>query len=61
MTPSELRAALEELGMAQREFAFHVRVAPETVSRWINGHKPVPYWVEWKVIILRNERRHANG
>ena len=56
MTPPELRAALDELGISQREFAFAARVTPETVSRWANGKKPIPYWVEWKLELLRKER-----
>ena len=58
MTPSELRAALDGLGISQREFAFAARVTPETVSRWANGKKPIPFWVPWKLELLRRERQH---
>ena len=56
MTGPELRAALYALGMGQREFAYAVRVAPETVSRWCNGRKPIPHWIDWKLELMRRER-----
>ena len=33
----EIRQQLDALGLTQREFAEHLRVAPESVSRWLTG------------------------
>ena len=37
LAPVEIRRQLSKLGITQREFAGHLRIAPETVSRWMTG------------------------
>lgn len=37
LQPDEIRQQLELLGLTQREFAEHLRVAQESVSRWLTG------------------------
>jgi DNA-binding transcriptional regulator YiaG len=37
LQPEEIRHQLETLRLSQREFAEHLRVAPESVSRWLTG------------------------
>lgn len=36
--PDEIRRRLSELKLSQTSFANRMCVAPETVSRWLNGH-----------------------
>jgi YgiT-type zinc finger domain-containing protein len=36
--PADIRQRLTELQMSQSAFANRIGVAPETVSRWLNGH-----------------------
>ena len=36
--PHEIRQRLKELALTQTEFADRLGIAPETVSRWLNGH-----------------------
>ena len=42
MTPSEFRAAIERMGMDQRQAAGWLRVTEGAVSRWVNGLRPIP-------------------
>jgi DNA-binding transcriptional regulator YiaG len=37
LQPHDIRLRLDELGLTQRDFAARLGVAPETVSRWLNG------------------------
>jgi putative zinc finger/helix-turn-helix YgiT family protein len=37
LTPTQMRTGIEELGLKQQEFAERLGVAPETISRWLNG------------------------
>ncbi len=37
LPPEEIRRQLGVLGISQRTFASHLRIAPETVSRWMTG------------------------
>ena len=37
LQPDEIRAFLNQHGLTQRKFAEHLRVAEESVSRWLNG------------------------
>ena len=37
LQPEEIRQQLDALGLTQREFAEHLRVAQESVSRWLTG------------------------
>ena len=42
MTSSQLRQALEDLGMDQRQAAGWLRVTEGAVSRWVHGLRPIP-------------------
>jgi hypothetical protein len=42
MNSSELRVALETLGISQGELARRLGNRPETINRWINGVKGIP-------------------
>lgn len=42
MTSDELRQALEELGLDQREAADALGVSPSTVRHWLSGRHAVP-------------------
>jgi DNA-binding transcriptional regulator YiaG len=37
LQPEEIRELLSRYGLTQRKFAEHLRVAEESVSRWLNG------------------------
>lgn len=37
LTPAQIRKGIEQLGLKQQEFAGRLGVAPETISRWVNG------------------------
>jgi putative zinc finger/helix-turn-helix YgiT family protein len=37
LTPVQIRKGIETLGLQQQEFAERLGVAPETISRWVNG------------------------
>ena len=37
LQPDEIRQQLDALELTQRDFAEHLRVAQESVSRWLNG------------------------
>jgi putative zinc finger/helix-turn-helix YgiT family protein len=37
LQPEEIRALLQRYGLTQRKFAEHLRMAEESVSRWLNG------------------------
>lgn len=58
MTPSDLRAALAELGLSQIEFAQRVPVAYVTVYRWTSERDPRPV-PDWIATILRLMRENA--
>jgi len=37
LTPAQIRSGIERLGLKQQEVAERLGVAPETISRWVNG------------------------
>jgi putative zinc finger/helix-turn-helix YgiT family protein len=37
LSPQEIRQRLHDLGLMQKEFGERIGVAPETISRWLNG------------------------
>jgi putative zinc finger/helix-turn-helix YgiT family protein len=37
LTPAQMRKGIEKLGLKQQELAERLGVAPETISRWVNG------------------------
>ncbi len=37
LTPAQIRKAIDTLGLKQQELAERLGVAPETISRWLNG------------------------
>ena len=37
LTPAQIRLGIERLGLKHQEFAERLGVAPETISRWVNG------------------------
>jgi transcriptional regulator with XRE-family HTH domain len=37
LTPVQIRKRIEQLGLRQQELAEQLGVAPETISRWVNG------------------------
>ncbi len=41
LAPGEIRFLRKHLGWSGKDFARHFGVAPETVSRWENGKKPM--------------------
>lgn len=45
MEGRELRIALIERGLAIKQFAAMVEKHVSVVSRWLNGHIPIPAWV----------------
>lgn len=45
MTPDELAQALKNLGWKQVDLARRTGIAPDTVSRWGRGVKPIAPWV----------------
>lgn len=45
MTDSDLKHALKSIGWAQSQLAERLGVDLATVSRWANGHLPVPKYV----------------
>lgn len=45
MTPEEFAAALAALGWKQSDFCRKTGVTPNTPSRWMNEHTPIPQWV----------------
>lgn len=44
MTNSDLKASLKALGWTQAQLAENLGVDLATVSRWANGHLPVPQY-----------------
>jgi transcriptional regulator with XRE-family HTH domain len=57
MTGPELHAALDALGMSQREFARRFGLLEGSVSRWAQGHRAVPSWVPGALALLHRARR----
>ncbi|MBL8793512.1 MAG: helix-turn-helix domain-containing protein [Planctomycetia bacterium] len=37
LSPDQIREGIDNLGLKQQEFAERLGVAPETISRWVNG------------------------
>jgi len=57
MKPEKFKDALVQLGMSQAEFARRTGVDATTVSRWMQGHSPLPKMaVEYiRVLLLAKE------
>ena len=53
MTGPELRAALDAIGMSQREFASRFGLWEGSVSRWIHDARAVPSWVQPTLNLLQ--------
>ena len=45
MTPLEFETALAQVGWKKADFARATETNQTTISRWMNGHNPVPAWV----------------
>lgn len=45
MTPEEFESALAQIGWKKADFARATDTNQTTISRWMNGHNPVPVWV----------------
>lgn len=57
MKPEKFKDALSQLGWSQAEFARRTGVDATTISRWMQGHSPLPAWaVEYmRVLLLAKE------
>ena len=57
MKPEKFKDALSQLGMSQAKFAERMGIDATTVSRWMQGHTPLPQWaVEYiRVLLLAKE------
>lgn len=57
MKPAQFSQSIATLGWAQAEFARRTGVTAVTVSRWTNGHTPIPKWVAeyLRVMLLAKE------
>jgi DNA-binding XRE family transcriptional regulator len=55
MEPKEMSELLAELDASCEDFARHIGVRPETVSRWANGHAPIPRYAE----LILHYSKHA--
>lgn len=53
VTGTELRAALDELGLTQAWLARRLGKHPVTVSRWCRGDSPVPEDIVFIIYLLR--------
>lgn len=60
MDAGELREALEELGISQREAARRLRVSPRTVRYWVAGDREIPGPVEVLVECWLTEAREGD-
>lgn len=59
MTPAELVARRESLGLGQSALARRLGISVVTVWRWEHGdHKPPP-WLELALNWIAHERAHA--
>jgi len=47
VTPTQLRKALDRLGLSQSGAARRWGVNPRTVRRWISGDQDIPAWVSF--------------
>lgn len=46
MTKDELKTIREDLKLTQGELAAHLKVAPNTVSRWELGERKIPEFLD---------------
>ncbi len=46
MTPQELAGWLKKQDIRQGDLAVYLHVNASTVSRWLDGHSPIPHSVE---------------
>lgn len=60
ITPEEIRAIRETLGMSQAQFASEIGVDQSRVSRWEKGENP-PSRVAMKVIRKMSGDRQSEG
>ena len=59
MTPEEFRIALIRLRLRQFEFGEQMGANPVMVSRWANGHRPIPEDVVAAIQQMLADRRAA--
>lgn len=55
MTPADLRAALDRLGLPQQAAARLWGVNPRTVRRWVAGEQDIPEWVPFALAGMRKD------
>ncbi|HKJ87254.1 MAG TPA: hypothetical protein VKA48_01855 [Gammaproteobacteria bacterium] len=53
MSPEELERRMEALGLAPKQLAMLVGVAPQAVYYWLSGERPVPAWLD--AVLTREE------
>lgn len=46
MSPADLKARRIALGYSVRGFAKYLGVNPSTITRWENGSRRIPHWIE---------------
>ena len=44
LTADQLKSLLDQAGWSRRRLAHEMGVTVATVSRWTNGHHPIPRW-----------------
>jgi len=52
MRPEKFKDALSKLGWSQAEFARRTGIDATTISRWMQGHSPLPAWAAEYVRVL---------
>lgn len=52
--PERLRMTRESMGETQRRFAKRFGVAHNTISRWENGKRQMPYDAIWMILMELN-------
>ncbi|MBN1396376.1 MAG: hypothetical protein JW959_15230 [Pirellulales bacterium] len=60
LSPQEIREQLQRFGLTQKDFSACIRIAPETVSRWLSGAyiQSCAYDTLMRMFFEREESKH---
>jgi hypothetical protein len=50
LTANDLRRALDFLGVPVQRLARHVGCRDTTAASWVNGHSPIPGYIQWVLL-----------
>lgn len=59
MEKYNLKQEIKSLGMTQKEFAKHIGMHEETISKWVRGAVEIPRYLKLLVELMHTENKYT--